>query len=118
MADEQTHKYIKNLANSLGISQQKCLAQIIDEKIHRDKLESQRASRQRKAEDIKDLDIPSTLSQINQKLEKIEKRENPRDTIVSFFKTQEKNILNPMKTDVMDIQEKINVLVEEIKKIQ
>ena len=86
---------------------------IIEDKKHRDKLDSKR-----KAEEFAELDIQTAMNQINKRLEKIEKRENPRDTIVSFIKTQEREILIPMKLDVSAVQEKLNELIDAIKAIQ
>ena len=112
-ATPQTHEYVKNLASKLGISQLKCLSIIIEDKKHRDKLDSKR-----KAEEFAELDIQTAMNQINKRLERLEKRENPRDTIVSFFKTQEREILIPMKLDVSTVQEKLNELIGAIKTIQ
>lgn len=113
MVDFKSHEYIKNLASKLGISQPKCLMMIIEEKKHRDKLDSKR-----KAEEFEGLDIQTALNQINKRLEKIEKRENPRDTIVSFYKTQERDILNPMKLDVNTSLAKLDELLDAIKALQ
>ncbi len=113
MADENTHEYVKNLANKLGISQPKCLAMMIDEKKHRDKLDSKR-----KAEEFEELDIQTAMNQINRRLEKIEKRENPRDTIVSFFRTQETNILKPMNERIETISSKLQEIIDALNKIQ
>jgi hypothetical protein len=112
MADENTHEYVKNLANKLGISQPKCLAMMIDEKKHRDKLDSKR-----KAEEFEELDIQTALSQINRRLEKIEKRENPRDTIVSFFRTQETTILKPMNEMIEAISFKLQEIIDALNNI-
>ena len=112
-ATPQTHEYVKSLASKLGISQLKCLTMIIEDKKHRDKLDSKR-----KAEEFAELDIQTAMNPINKRLERIEKRENPRDTIVSFFKTQEREILIPMKLDVSAVQEKLNELIDAIKAIQ
>ncbi len=113
MVDFRSHEYIKNLASKLGISQLKCFAMIIDEKKHRDKLDSKR-----KTEEFEDLDIQTAMNQINRRLERIEKRENPRDTIVSFYKTQERDILNPMKLDVNTALAKLDELLDAIKAVQ
>lgn len=86
---------------------------IIDEKKHRDKLDSKR-----KTEEFEDLDIQTAMNQINRRLERIEKRENPRDTIVSFYKTQERDILNPMKLDVNTALAKLDELLDAIKAVQ
>ena len=108
MADRKTHEYVKNHASKLGISQQKCLAMLVDEKIHRDKIESKR-----KAEEFGDLDIQTAMNQINQRLERIEKRENPRDTIVSFFRTQERDILKPMNEKIERIYATLHEDIED-----
>ena len=110
MADVKTHEYVKNLASKLGISQPKCLAMMVDEKIHRDKLESRR-----KADEFEELDVQNAMNQINRRLEKIEKRENPRDTIVSFFKTQERDILKPMNEKVEALSSRFQELLDAIK---
>lgn len=113
MADETTHEYVSNLASKLGISQPKCLAMIVDEKKHRDKLDSKR-----KAEEFEELDIQTAMNQINRRLEKMEKRENPRDTIVSFFRTQEKIILKPMNERIETISSKLQEIIDALNKIQ
>ena len=113
MADETTHEYVRNLASKLGISQPKCLAMMVDEKKHRDKLDSKR-----KAEEFEVLDIQTAMNQINRRLEKIEKRENPRDTIVSFFRTQETNILKPMNERIETISSKLQEIIDALNKIQ
>lgn len=111
MADAKTHEYVKNLASQLGISQPKCLAMMVDEKIHRDKLE-----RKRKAEEFEELDVQTAMNQINRRLEKIEKRESPRDTIVSFFRTQEKEILKPMNAEIHTLSAKLDDVIEALSK--
>ncbi len=112
MADGKTHEYLKELASKLGISQPKCLAMMVDEKKHRDKLDSKR-----KAEEFEELDIQTALSQINRRLEKIEKRENPRDTIVSFFRTQETTILKPMNEMIEAISFKLQEIIDALNNI-
>ena len=112
MADENTHDYVRNLASKLGISQPKCLAMMVAEKKHRDKLDSKR-----KAEEFEELDIQTALSQINRRLEKIEKRENPRDTIVSFFRTQETTILKPMNERIEAISSKLQEIIDALNNI-
>jgi len=113
MADGNTHDYVKNLASKLGISQLKCLAIIIDEKKHREKLNSKR-----KAEEFEDLDIQTALNQINRRLEKIEKRESPRDTIVSFFRAQERDILKPMREKIESLSATLQEILDAIDKIK
>lgn len=113
MADENTHEYVRNLASKLGITQPKCLAMMVDEKKHRDKLDSKR-----KAEEFEELDIQTAMNQINRRLEKIEKRENPRDTIVSFFRTQETTILKPMNERIETISSKLQEVIDALNKIQ
>lgn len=113
MADENTHEYVRDLASKLGISQPKCLAMMVDQKKHRDKLDSKR-----KAEEFEELDIQTALNQINRRLEKIEKRENPRDTIVSFFRTQETNILKPMNERIDTISSKLQEVIDALNTIQ
>ena len=94
-ADPSVRDALKQIAEKMGMTQRKCLALIMDEKVHRDKVNSRK-----KREEFEQLDVPDALNQINRRLEKIEKRENPRDTIVSFFRTQEKEILKPMSAKV------------------
>ena len=113
MADGKTHEYVKELAIELGISQTKCLAMMVDEKKHRDKLNSKR-----KAEEFENLDVQTAMNQINRRLEKIEKRENPRDTIVSFFRTQEMKILNPMNEKIETILSKLQEVIDTLSSIQ
>ena len=113
MADGATHEYVKNLASKLGISQPKCLAMMVDEKIHRDKLE-----RKRKADEFEELDVQTAMNQINRRLEKIEKRENPRDTIVSFFRTQETTILKPMNERIETISSTLQEVLDALNNIQ
>ena len=113
MADDKTHEYVKNLASKLGISQPKCLAMLVEEKIHRDKLHSKR-----KAEEFEELDVQTAMNQINQRLEKIEKRDNPRDTIVSFFRTQETTILKPMNERIETISSTLQEVLDALNNIQ
>lgn len=103
--DTGTHQQIKKLAHNLGISLPKCLKVLVDEKLHRDKI-----ARKKMANEFEELDIQAALNQINRLLQKIEKRENPRDTIVAFFRMQEREILNPMKLS----QEKTAATLEEL----
>lgn len=112
-ADPKTHEYLKKRASELGISQLKFLSMIIEEKQHRDRLDSKR-----NAEEFAELDIQTALNQINKRLDRIEKRENPRDTIVSFFKTQEREILVPMKLGIDRMLETIEEVLNAIKSIQ
>ena len=112
-ADPKTHEYLKNHASELGISQQKCLSMIIEEKIHRDRLDSKR-----KAEEFAELDIQTAMNQINKRLDRIEKRENPRDTIVAFFRTQEREILVPMKLIIERMSDTVEEVLDAIKSIQ
>lgn len=113
MADQKTHEYVRELARELGISQTKCLAMIIDEKKHRYKLESKR-----KAEQFNNLDVQTALNQINARLVKIEKRENPRDTIVSFFRTQEKDILKPMNEEICVLTTKLDDIIKALSELR
>lgn len=112
-ADPKTHEYLKNLASELGIPLKQCLAMIIEQKKHRDRLDSKR-----KAEEFGDLDIQTAMNQINKRLDRIEKRENPRDTIVSFFKTQEREILVPMELSIDRMSGTIEEILNAIKSIQ
>ena len=97
----------------MGMTQRKCLAFIMDEKVHRDKVNSKK-----KREEFEQLDVPEALNQINRRLEKIEKRENPRDTIVSFFRTQEKEILKPMSAKITTLHSKLQDILDALKSIQ
>ena len=72
----------------------------------------------KKREEFEQLDVPEALNRINRRLEKIEKRENPRDTIVSFFRTQEKVILKPMSAKVELIYSKLQDILDALKSIQ
>lgn len=101
-ADEATRDALKKLAEKMGISQRKCLALVVDEWIHRDTV-----NQKKKRDEFGNLDTQSALNQIDRRLQKIEKRENPRDTIVSFFKTQEKEILKPMSLQITTISAKL-----------
>ena len=101
-ADEATRDALKKLAEKMGISQRKCLALVVDEWIHRDTV-----NQKKKRDEFGNLDTQSALNQIDRRLQKIEKRENPRDTIVSFFKTQEKEILKPMSLQIATISAKL-----------
>ena len=83
------------------------------EKVHRDKVNSRK-----KREEFEQLDVPDALNQINRRLEKIEKRENPRDTIVSFFRTQEKEILKPMSAKITNLHSKLQDILDALKSIQ
>ena len=91
----------------------KQIAFIMDEKVHRDKVNSKK-----KREEFEQLDVPEALNQINRRLEKIEKRENPRDTIVSFFRTQEKEILKPMSAKITNLHSKLQDILDALKSIQ
>ena len=86
---------------------------MVAEKKHRDKLDSKR-----KAEEFEELDVQTAMNQINRRLEKIEKRENPRDTIVSFFRTQETTILKPMHEEIKLLSAKLDSLIEALSKVQ
>ena len=101
-ADEATRDALKKLAEKMGISQRKCIALVVDEWIHRDTV-----NQKKKRDEFGNLDTQSALNQIDRRLQKIEKRENPRDTIVSFFKTQEKEILKPMSLQITTISAKL-----------
>ena len=101
-ADEATRDALKKLAEKMGISQRKCLALVVDEWIHRDTV-----NQKKKRDEFGNLDTQSALNQIDRRLQKIEKRENTRDTIVSFFKTQEKEILKPMSLQITTISAKL-----------
>ena len=108
-ADEATRDGLKKLAEKMGISQRKCLAIVIDERIHRDTV-----NQKKKREEFGNLDTQGALNQINRRLEKIEKRENPRDTIVSFFKIQEKEILKPMSAQITTLSTKLQETLDAI----
>ena len=112
-ADPSVRDALKQLAEKMGITQRKCLSLIMDEKVHRDKVNSRK-----KREEFEQLDLPDAINQINHRLEKIEKRENPRDTIVSFFRTQEKVILKPMSAKVELIYSKLQDILDALKSIQ
>ena len=71
----------------------------------------------KKREEFEQLDVPEALNQINRRLEKIEKRENPRDTIVSFFRTQEKEILKPMSARIDTLHSKLQDILDALKSI-
>lgn len=111
--DPKTHEYLQNLAGELGISQKQCLAMIIEQKKHRDRLDSKR-----KAEEFAELDIQTAMNQINKRLDRIEKRENPRDTIVSFFKTQEREIIVPRELSIDRMSGTIEEILDATKSIQ
>ena len=99
-----------------GAQKQRCATLeplIMDEKVHRDKVNSRK-----KREEFEQLDVPDALNQINRRLEKIEKRENPRDTIVSFFRTQEKEILKPMSAKINTLHSKLQDILDALKSIQ
>ena len=108
-ADEATRDALKKLAEKMGISQRKCLALVVDEWIHRDTV-----NQKKKRDELGNLDTQSALNQIDRRLQKIEKRENPRDTIVSFFKTQEKEILKPMSLQITTISTKLQETLDAI----
>ena len=108
-ADEATRDALKKLAEKMGISQRKCLALVVDEWIHRDTV-----YQKKKRDEFGSLDTRSALNQIDRRLQKIEKRENPRDTIVSFFKTQEKEILKPMSLQITTISAKLQETLDAI----
>ena len=112
-ADPQVRDVIKEIARRMDIPQRKCLSIIIDEKIHRDKIAGKR-----KREELEQLDVPDAINQINRRLEKIEKRENPRDTIVSFFRTQEREILKPMNAKVESLSAKLDEIITALNSIQ
>ena len=111
-ADPSVRDALKQIAEKMGITQRKCLSLIMDEKVHRDKVNSRK-----KREEFEQLDLPDAINQINHRLEKIEKRENPRDTIVSFFRTQEKVILKPMSDKVELIYSKLQDILDALKSI-
>lgn len=111
--DTQTREALKQLAEKMGVSQGKCLSLLIEEKNHRDKVYSKK-----KREEFENLDIPDAINQINRRLEKIEKRENPRDTIVSFFRTQEKDILKPMREETRLLLTKLDSIIEALTKVK
>ena len=111
-ADPSVRDALKQIAEKMGITQRKCLSLIMDEKVHRDKVNSRK-----KREEFEQLDLPGAINQINHRLEKIEKRENPRDTIVSFFRTQEKEILKPMSAKVELIYSKLQDILDALKSI-
>lgn len=108
-ADEAARDALKKLAEKMGISQRKCLALVVDEWIHRDTV-----NQKKKRDEFGNLDTQSALNQIDRRLQKIEKRENPRDTIVSFFKTQEKEILKPMSLQITTISAKLQETLDAI----
>lgn len=108
-ADEATRDALKKLAEKMGISQRKCLALVVDEWIPRDTV-----NQKKKRDEFGNLDTQSALNQIDRRLQKIEKRENPRDTIVSFFKTQEKEILKPMSLQITTISAKLQETLDAI----
>ena len=110
---EKDRDALKQIAEKMGMTQRKCLALIMDEKVHRDKVNSRK-----KREEFEQLDVPDALNQINRRLEKIEKRENPRDTIVSFFRTQEKEILKPMSAKINTLHSKLQDILDALKSIQ
>ena len=124
-ADPSVRDALKQIAEKMGMTQRKCLAFIMDEKqrkclafimdekVHRDKVNSKK-----KREEFEQLDVPEALNQINRRLEKIEKRENPRDTIVSFFRTQEKEILKPMSAKITNLHSKLQDILDALKSIQ
>ena len=85
---------------------------LIKEKVHRDKIYNKR-----KREEFEQLDVPEAINQINRRLEKIEKRENPRDTIVSFFRTQEREILKPMSDKIESISATLQEVLDAINNI-
>ena len=108
-ADEATRDALKKLAEKMGISQRKCIALVVDEWIHRDTV-----NQKKKRDEFGNLDTQSALNHIDRRLQKIEKRENPRDTIVSFFKTQEKEILKPMSLQITTISAKLQETLDAI----
>ena len=111
--DEQTRDALKEMAAKMGIPQGKCLELLIEEKVHRDKIYNKK-----KREEFEQLDIPEAINQINRRLVKIEKRENPRDTIVSFFRTQETTILKPMNERIETISTKLQEVIDALNNIQ
>ena len=110
--DKQTRDALKEMAEKMGIPQGKCLDLLIKEKVHRDKIYNKR-----KREEFEQLDVPEAINQINRRLEKIEKRENPRDTIVSFFRTQEREILKPMSEKIESISATLQEVLNAINNI-
>lgn len=110
--DKQTRDALKEMAEKMGIPQGKCLDLLIKEKVHRDKIYNKR-----KREEFEQLDVPEAINQINRRLEKIEKRENPRDTIVSFFRTQEREILKPMSEKIESISATLQEVLDAISNI-
>ena len=111
--DKQTRDALKEMAAKMGIPQGKCLELLIEEKVHRDKIYNKK-----KREEFEQLDIPEAINQINRRLVKIEKRENPRDTIVSFFRTQETTILKPMNERIETISTKLQEVIDALNNIQ
>ena len=111
-ADPSVRDALKQIAEKMGITQRKCLSLIMDEKVHRDKVNSRK-----KREEFEQLDLPDAINQINHRLAKMEKRENPRDTIVSFFRTQEEEILKPMSAKITKLQSKLQDILDALKSI-
>lgn len=112
-ADPEAHMTLKHLAKKMGISQRRCLSLILEEKVHKDKI-----ARKKKEEELDHLDVADAINLIYRRLERIEKRENPRDTIVAFFRTQEKDILRPILSKmelILAIQQEILEALKSIK---
>ena len=108
--NEKTRDDLKQMAESIGVSQGKCLALLIEEKKHRDRIYNKK-----KRKEFEDLEVPDAINQINRRLEKIEKRENPRDTIVAFFRTQERDILMPMSEKIEAVSAKLQEILDALK---
>jgi len=98
-AYSKTRDKVAAIAERLDLSQRDCLKEIVED--------YERRSRKKRSNDVQmalsGLSEFDLLSMILQKLDKIEKRENPHNLIASFFKTQERDILSPMRNDVMKV---------------
>ena len=88
-ADPSVRDDLKQIAEKMGMTQRKCLALIMDEKVHRDKVNSRK-----KREEFEQLDVPEALNQINRRLEKIEKGRTRGTPSYPFSEPRKKRFSN------------------------
>lgn len=101
--DPKSRERLKTLAEKLGISQAKCLAMLLDESDHR-----QRLSKMTKDE-MSDTSLRKTIPE--QILERLRKMEN-HDLVIAHLRRQEREFLNPMQNNLMSISAKLTTIIE------
>lgn len=67
---------------------------------------------------VEDLRVDELLVKMSQDMDSLVKRKSEKDLFISFIRTQEREILNPMKADIEKLTEQYSAILKAIESIK